>query len=427
MPSSTRRAVLTGLGVISPLGLSNDSFWNSLTQKKTGIRRVTAFDASALPTRIAGEVPDFDAKQFLDKKDRKSLRMMARSIQLAVAAAQLAIDDSKLDKEKIDPTRFGIEFGASLIGSELEELAVAAQLSVNCQPGTVDLIAWGEKGLPAISPLWMLKYLPNMLACHVSILHNAQGPSNSITESDIASLLAMGEAYRIIGRDGADLFLVGGGESRINPLSLSRQALFQNSSVRNDAPERACRPFDRGRDGMVIGEGAGVFVLEELEHARRRGARIYAEVVGFGSAFDRDRQGSGLARAIRSALADAGIGPGDVDHVNAHGLSTREADAFEARGLQEAFGNTHEPVPVFAVKSYIGNLGAAAGTSELAGSVLGLLHGVLPPTLNYEEPDPACPVTVATGEPRRMTKPYFIKVAFTDLGQCGALVCRQYQ
>ena len=167
----------------------------------------------------------------------------------------------------------------------------------------------------------MLKYLPNMLACHVSILHNAQGPNNTITESDVASLLALGEAYRILGRDQADFFLVGGAESKINPLSLVRQCLFEPLSRRNDAPEKACRPFDRSRDGLVLGEGAGVLVVEELEHARKRGARIYAEVVGFGAAFDRERNGDGLARAIRAALAEAGIGPDDVDHVNAHGLA----------------------------------------------------------------------------------------------------------
>jgi 3-oxoacyl-[acyl-carrier-protein] synthase II len=414
------------MGVISPLGLDADSFWNSLASGQSGIRPIQSFDASALPTRIAGEVRGFDAKQFLDKKDRKSLRVMARSIQLAVAAAQLAMQDAKVDREKLDPTRFGVEFGASLIASELEELGVAAQLSTNCTPDSIDLEKWGEKGLSAIPPLWMLKYLPNMLACHVSILQNAQGPNNTVTESDVASVLAMGEAFRIIARDGADFFLVGGGESRINPLSMARQALFHNCSVRNDEPERACRPFDRGRDGMVLGEGAGVFVMEELEHAKQRGARIYAEIVGFGAAFDPNCQGPGLARAVRAALADAGIGPEDIDHVNAHGMSTKGADIGEARGLQEVFGNCREPVPVFAVKSYIGNLGAAGGTAELAASVLAFNHAILPPTLNHEVTDPECPVVVTAGKPRPVIRPYFLKVGFTDMGQCGAIVCRKW-
>ena len=195
---------------------------------------------------------------------------MARAIQLAVSAAQVALDDSKIDKAKLDPTRFGIEFGAGLLPTELAELGTASQISANCEPNHVDLKAWGEKGLPAIPPLWMLKYLPNMLACHVSILHNAQGPNNSITEGDVASLLALGEACRIIRRDQADFFLVGGADSKLNPLSVVRQCLFGHLSRRNDAPEKASRPFDKHRDGMVIGEGAGVLAVEELEHARRR-------------------------------------------------------------------------------------------------------------------------------------------------------------
>jgi 3-oxoacyl-[acyl-carrier-protein] synthase II len=427
MASSPRRAVLTGLGVVSPIGVSAAAYWESLRQGQSGIRPIQNFDPSGLPVQIAGEVRDFDAKQFLDKKDRKSLRVMARTIQLAVAAAQMAMDDCGVDKEKLDPTRFGVEFGAGLIATELEELGVAAQVSTNCQPAAVDLERWGEQGITAIPPLWMLKYLPNMLACHVSILHNAQGPNNSITESEVASLLAIGEAFRIMSRDGADFFLVGGGESRLNPLSLARQCLFQPLSRRNDDPSKAVRPFDRRRDGFVIGEGSTVVVLEELEHARRRGGRIYAELVGFGAAFDRGKTGAGLARAVGTALVEAGIGPDEVDHVNAHGVSTVEADAWEARGIAEVFGSCKEPVPVLAAKSYFGNLGAAGGITELIASLLALQHAVLPPTLNYEEPDPACPIAVAAGSFRPVQKPYIVKVGFTDMGQCAALVVRKWQ
>src|SRR5205823_4165702 len=198
--------------------------------------------------KIAGEIPDFDAKKYLKEKEhKKSLKVMARTIQLAVCAAQRALDDAAVDKEKLDPTRFGVEFGAGMIATELEELGDAAQTSQNCRPGVVDMERWGEFGLPTIPPLWMLKYLPNMLACHVSIMHNAQGPNNTITENDVASLLALGEAYRIIQRDQADFFLVGGAESKINPLSMVRHSLYEALSRRNDQPEKACRPFDRYR------------------------------------------------------------------------------------------------------------------------------------------------------------------------------------
>jgi 3-oxoacyl-[acyl-carrier-protein] synthase II len=423
MAASSRRAVITGVGVLSPIGLDAAAFWRSLQEGRSGVRPIQAFDASALPVRFAGEIPDFDAKDFVEKKDRRSLKMMARTIQLAVAAAQLALNDAAVDKAKLAPERFGVEFGAGLIAAELPELADACRVSANCQPGRVDLEKWGAEGLPVIQPLWMLKYLPNMLACHVSILHDARGPNNSITEGDASSLLAVGEAYRILTRDQADFFLVGGAESKLNPLSLVRQCLFETLSRRNDAPEKACRPFERDRDGLVVGEGAGVFALEELGHARRRGARIYAEVVGVGSAFSPELKGDGLARAARAAMNDVGVGLEEVDHVNAHGLGSRASDEWEARNLQAVFGpNT----PVLAVKSYIGNLGAGGGTTEMAASVLGLHHGLIPATLNYDRPDPACPVAVAAA-PRLAARPYVVKVGFTQMGQCAAVVIRKWE
>jgi 3-oxoacyl-[acyl-carrier-protein] synthase II len=426
MTASSRRIVITGIGLISPLGLSLDAFWTALCQGRSGIRRIRSFDASGLPVQIAGEIDRFDAKLYLDKKDRKSLKVMARPIQLAIATAQLALDQGAVDKSQLDPERFGVEFGASLIASELAELGVASQLSANCQPAIVDLDKWGEQSLPSMPPLWMLKYLPNMLACHVSILHNAQGPNNTITEANAAGLLALGEAYRIIARDQADIFLVGGADSKVNPLSLARQCLFEPLSRRNEAPEQASRPFDRRRDGTVLGEGGAVFVLEELEHARRRRARILAEVVGFAATFDRARSGAGIARAVRAALTEAGVQPSNVDHVNANGTSDVDSDVAEAAGLREVFGDCRPPVPVFAAKSYFGNLEAGSGPVELAASLLALEHGVLPRTLNYEEPDPACPICVAAGEPCPVTRPYVLKVSFTDMGQCAALVCRKW-
>ncbi len=425
MRSSSRRAVITGLGVASPLGLDLVSFWDALRTGRSGVRPISSFDASGLPVRFAGEIVGFDAKNYVDKKERKSLKVMARVIQLAVAASQLALNDAHVDKQQLDPARFGVEFGAALIATDIAELGPAAQLSANCQPGVVDLDKWGQEGLGAMPPLWMLKYLPNMLACHVSILHNAQGPNNSITQTEVSGMLALGEAYRIIARNQADFFLVGGADSKLNPLSLTRQALFEPLSRRNDSPQAASRPFDRDRDGLVVGEGAGVFVLEELEHARKRGARIYAEVVGFGSSFDRDRSGPGLARAIRAALADAKVGPEQIDHVNAQGFSGVEMDAWEARAIHEVFGACRPPVPVFAPKSYFGNLGAGSGTTELAASLLALANSQLPGTLNYEKPDPACPVAVSA-TPQPVRRDYVLKISFTEIGQCAAVVCRKW-
>lgn len=422
MASSSRRAVVTGLGVISPIGLDLTQIWDSLRSQRGGIGPLTAFDVSALPTRIGGQIRHFDAKPYIEKKERKSLKVMSRTIQFAVAAAQLAVDDSRLDKSKVDPARFGVEFGAGLIATELEELGVAAQVSSNCSPGSVDLEKWGTVGLSNMTPLWMLKYLPNMLACHVSILHNAQGPNNTITENDVAALLALGESYRIIQRGQADLFLVGGADSKLNPLSLVRHNLFMPLSRRNDAPEKASRPFDQTRDGTVIGEGAGVVVLEDFEHAQRRGAPVQAEIVGFGAAFDRGTTGAGLARAIRTALTEAGIGPDQVDHVNAQGFSSVKSDVTESRAIQQAFGSTR--VPVFAAKSYMGNLGAGSGITEMITSVLAMKHGEVPATLNYEHPDSACPVDVIARTTKPVQQPYFLKVGFTEMGQCAAVVLR---
>jgi len=426
MAATTRRTVLTGIGVLTSIGCDAASFWNALQAGRSGIHAIQTFDTNGLPVRFAGEIADFDAKNYVEKKDRRSLKVMARTIQLAVSAAQRALEEGKVDKTKLDPDRFGVEFGAGLIASELPELADAAHVSANCQPGSVDLEKWGELGLAALQPLWMLKYLPNMPASHISIIHDARGPNNSVTEGDAASLLAMGEAYRILSRDQADFFLVGGAESKINPLSLVRQCLFAPMSHRNDAPEKACRPFDRQRDGIVLGEGAGVFGMEELQHARKRGARIYAEVVGFGAAFDRKCNGDGLTRAVRAALAEAGIGPEEVDHINAHGLGSIDADKAEARGLQAVFGNLPTPVPVFAAKSYIGSLGAGGSSTELAASVLGMFHGFMPATLNYEEADPECPVSVIVAH-RPIKHAHVLKVSFTEMGQCSALVLRRFE
>jgi 3-oxoacyl-[acyl-carrier-protein] synthase II len=268
----------------------------------------------------------------------------------------------------------------------------------------------------------MLKYLPNFLASHVSILHNAQGPNNSITQSGVSSMLALGEANRILRRGQADLMLVGGAESRVNPLGWTRNCQFAPMSKRNDAPAKASRPFDKDRDGVVYGEGAGVVITEELEHAKKRGARIYAELMGFGSAFD--GRTSGIARAIRAALQQAGVGPDAIDHVNANGLSTPNGDRREAAALREVFGSRQ--VPVFAAKSYFGDVGAGSGVVELGLGLLSQQAGSVPATLNYEHPDPACPVNVNRA-PHTIQKPCFLKVGFNEMGQCAAAVVRRWE
>jgi 3-oxoacyl-[acyl-carrier-protein] synthase II len=421
MATPRRRAVITGLGLVTPIGCDRASFWQALVSGQSGIRRFENFDPSALPTKIGAEILDFDARVYLDKKDRKRLNVMPRSAQLALAASQLALTDAGLDKDKVDPTRFGVVLGTGVLPTFMSDLRAAAHASVLPGQTEVDLEKWGEQGLPLIPPMWMLSHIPNMVSCHVSILQNAQGPCNTIVQSDLGSLLAIGEAYRAIVRGRADIFLAGGADTLVNPLNTARFCLFSPLSRRNDEPARACRPFDRQRDGQVLSEGAGILVVEELEHARQRGASVVAEIVGFASAFDSKCSGAGLARALRRSLAEAQANPGDLDHVGAHGLSTVPGDIWEAAALREVFGPGE---PVFAPKSYFGNMGAGSSVVELAASLLALQHGELPATLNYDEPDPACPVAVS-----RIVQPAIrssvLKIGTTELGQCAAVVCRK--
>ena len=423
MATTSRRAVFTGLGLITPIGSDLETVWQSLIAGTPGVRAIQSFDPSALPCRVAGEIPEFDCKKVLVEKDqKKSVKVMARTVQLGVAAAHKAMATGGPPAGTIDPVRFGVEFGCVMVATELEDLSRGAKISTNCVPGAVNMAAWGGEGLRQVPPLWMLKYLPNMPACHVSIFHDARGPNNTITSSDAASLLALGEAYRVMGRGMADAFIVGGCDSKVNPLSMSRYNSFQPLSRRNDDPARALKPFDRDRDGMVIGEGAAVFTMETPEFAAARGANVLAELVGFASGFDRGRKGPVLAGVIRNALKEAGITPTDVDHVNAGAGGSVELDAFEARAIAEVFG---ADVPVFALRGQVGAMGAASGLVELAASVLALQHGRLPGTVNHTTDDPACPVSVYVGEPRAVTKPYAVKVSYTDMGQCAVAVIRR--
>ena len=430
--SQSRRAVITGCGALTPIGNDAQTVWTSLSQGRSAVGPISAFDASKLPCRIAGEVKDFVARKHLDNKNEiekamgKSLKLMARTIQLGLIAAKYAMKDANLARGQYDPTRFGIIFGSSLIAIELDDIVQASQAALNNPEMRVDMLAWGEKGIETIEPTWMLKYLPNMAACHVSVMFDLQGPSNSITEDDVGSLNALGEAVRHIGRGQADAFLVGGADSKISYLSQARHALFLPLSRRNDDPAGACRPFDRHHDGMVFGEGATVLVVEELEHARKRGAKIMAEIVGFASAFDAKRDGSGLARAIRQAMKEAGIGPDDLDHVNGHGSAVPEMDRIEAKGIRLALGPATDRVPVFASKGYTGNLGPASGVTEIGFELIAQANGLLPPTINHQERDPDCPILVHARELRPISRAYALKIGFTDLGQCAAVVLRKW-
>jgi len=418
-----RRAVITGLGILSAIGQDPASFWSSLVSGTSGVRRISLFDPSALASQVAGELVGFDAKKSLPatmKDARKALNKMARTIQLGVCAAQQCMAAGGPAKGSIDPFRFGIEFGCVMVATELDDLSYGAYLSCDGTPPEMDLAKWGALGLKNVPPLWMLKYLPNMPACHVSINYDAQGPNNTITATDVASLLALGEAYRLLGRNAVDYFLVGGCDSKVNPLSASRFHSFAKlTKSNNDTPALSVKPFDAEADGTVLGEGAAVFGFEAEEHASKRGATKLAEVTGFASGSDHAKTGDVLATIIRRAMTEAGITAEDVDHVNASADGIPELDAWEAHGISKVFGNK---TPVVSYKAHLGNTGAAAGLLELAASVLAFQHGEVPGTINHHKPSDALPIWVHTGAPRPVTKPHAVKISRTDRGQLAVVV-----
>ncbi|HJZ91538.1 MAG TPA: beta-ketoacyl-[acyl-carrier-protein] synthase family protein [Gemmataceae bacterium] len=424
MVSAVRRTVFTGIGLLSPVGSDPDSLWAALCSRKSGIRRLSFVDPSVLSCQIGGELPEFKPNNYVTNKEhRKSFKVMARTVQMGLVVAHVAFRNAGLEVGAVDPDRAGVEFGAGMVASELDDLGRASRVSLTRPDGPTSLGLWGESGLKEIPPLWMLKYLPNMPSCHASITLDLRGPSNTHTQSDAASLMALGEAYRIVQRDTADVMVVGGTESKMNPLSQTRHNLFQELSRRNAEPEKAHRPFDRDRDGSVLGEAAAALILEELEHAKRRGAKIIGELAGFSSGFDRARDGVMIAALIRKALKQAGARADDVDHVSAQAMATRKGDPWEARAIHDVFG---PKVPVWAMKGNMGTSGAAAGAVELVGSLLALKHGRLPPTLNCDHIDPACPIHVHTDGVRPGTKPFAVKLSFTDKGQTAVAVVRRW-
>ncbi len=432
MLGSERRVVITGLGLVTPLGDSPERVWTALCEGQGMVRSLEAFRVAGLPNDVGGEIRDFDLmKQYALPKYRNSLRKsrkyMARDIQLAVAAAQLAVADAGLVDGGVDPARIGIDLGAGLISTELDELAPAiGQASHGGKP--FDFQTWGRESIGMIEPIWLLKYLPNMLACHISILIDCQGPSNTITEADASSNLAMAEAARIIARGRADVMISGGADSKIHPLSMVRMALLDNMSRWKGEPSQSCRPFDRRRDGWVPGEGAGIVILEERAHAIKRGARIHGEILGGGSGCDAmpagglDPEGGGTVVAVTAALEEAGLSPSEIGHVNAHGSATKVSDLAEARALERIFGS--RGVAVTALKGYMGNLVSGCGAVELISSLIAVNRGRIPAILNCEQPEPAMELDLVLKSPRPTRNSAFVNTNLTPNGQAAALVIR---
>jgi 3-oxoacyl-[acyl-carrier-protein] synthase II len=410
--------VVTGMGVVSPIGIGRGPFWASLVEGRSGIRRIDLPTEAARVPPFGGVVADFDPKQYV--RPRKSLKVMSRDIQLAFAAADLACVEAGLRQHAVDPERLGVVFGSGLIPCELDELAGAFR---GCTvEGRFDFGRWGSAAMANLFPLWMLKYLPNMPACHVAIAQDARGPNNSITLGDVSTLCAVAEASRILERGQADAIIAGGVGAPLHPAHWVRTNIL-GLSRRNDAPEAASRPFDALRDGLVGGEGAAALFLETERCAKARGVPIMARVLGAASAFEPCRNGRPLAgeairRTILAAVRDAGLAPADVGFVVAHGLSTPEDDRLEAQAIRATLGD----VPVTAPKSYFGHLGPGSGSLESVLGILAIQHGQVPATLNYQQPDPQCPVHVIHGRPMPLDRPTALILSHTRHGQAAAVV-----
>lgn len=424
VPEQTR-VVITGVGTVAPNGIGNSAFWESLQAGRSGIGLLESMPSAGYPSKLAAEIRDFDPESHI--YCRKFIKVMSRGIQLGVTAAAMAMRDAALAPGSLDPVRLGVVYGSGRISTRPEDLVDAASQSIH--DDVIEFTRWGEDGLGRIAPLWLLKRLPNMPACHVAIEHNAQGPNNTITCRDASALLALGEAVRVIERGAADVMIVGACTSSIHPVDLTKFNLFENLSHRHDDPEHACRPFDVTRDGTVAGEGAASFIVERYEHAIARQADIYAEVLGVGAGCDGTGQtngadGRGIARSIQAALRRAGIEPSQIGHINAHGKSTQRDDVVEARGYYWGLGDATRRIPVTALKSYFGHFDGGSGAVELAGSLLALRNETLPATLNYRIPDPRCRLNVVHDGPQPLRNLTALTINRTTIGQSAAAIIR---
>jgi len=381
-----RRVVITGLGVVSPIGIGKNEYWQALRSGKNGVARITHFDADIYPVKIAAEVKDFKADDWMDHKEA---RRTDRVIHFTMAAGELAVRDSALDISKLDKERFGVFLGSAEGGIFTSYENIRTLI---------------EKGPNRVSPFFIPMMISNMPAAYLAIRYGAKGPNICVVTACATATHTMIEAFNTIKRDEADIILAGGAESAISPLGVAGFAAIKALSTRNDEPEKASRPFDLDRDGFILGEGAGVLVLEELEHAKARNARIYAEISGYGSTCDAyhitapDPEGSGAARAMRQAIDRSGWQIEEVDLINAHGTSTPLNDKMEARAIRSLFGAATDKVLVNSTKSMIGHGLGAAGALETIAAIQSIIEGFVHPTLNLETQDPDCEIHVVGKE-----------------------------
>jgi len=425
-----RRVVITGIGSVTPLGLTTEETWQGLLAGKSGIGPIRLFDASTFPTTFAAQVPDFDLTPYV--KDPALYAKAGRNVRFAMAAARMAFDDAGLAPSDVDRSRFGIYMGSGEGPLDFENL-VASIASGTQEDGHVDIVPFSKFALQAYDSLRELEQEPNMPANHLAAEYGLTGPTYSCLTACAASTQALGEAMDLVRHGRADRMLAGGTHSMVHPLGVTGFNLLTAISTEpKDEPWRASRPFDRDRGGFVLGEGSTILVLEELEAARKRGARILAEMVGFGTSADAYRmtdiqpEGRGAAAAMCMALADAHVGPEAIDYISAHGTGTTENDKVETLAAKLVFGDAAPKIPMSSVKSMLGHLIAAAGATELATCVLAIRDQILPPTINLDTPDPKCDLDYVPNHARKAEVKVCMSNSFGFGGQNDSLVVRRF-
>jgi 3-oxoacyl-[acyl-carrier-protein] synthase II len=431
-----RRVVITAVGAVSPLGLTAKQMWEGLLEGRCGLGPIRSFDPAGFDCRIAGHVPDYNLRDYVPKFHRKATKLMCRDIELAVIASHDAIQNSGLitkahegQTPTLDPRRTAINFGAGFISCDLVEIAQSVQHAVT--DGKFDIHKWGTAGMQSLTPLWLLKYLPNMLPCHVAIIHDIQGPSNTITCGETGAYLAVAEAAEIIQRNDADMALAGGGDSRTNPLGILRQTLMKRTNCScNDNPAGACRPFDLKAAGTILSEAAGVLVLEELQTARNHGAKILAEIAGCGSSHNLNPDylhlspdGQSVQTAIEMAMEQAGMGPDKIDLIIPCGSGIAADDAAEAAGIQNALGKAADTIPVWPIKSLLGHSVAAAGALDIIAAAKAIETGMTGKAANYETPASGCRLNVIR-QPVQKKFRYVLCCGYSFGGQTAAVLLK---
>lgn len=410
------RVVVTGMGVVTSLGTELDTFWNNIIAGKSGVSQITAFDASELPTRVAAEIKDFNAEDYIDKREA---RRMDRFVQFGVAASMKALKDANLNiAEDTDPERVGVGVGSGIGGLGTWE-----------DQHTILL----EKGPKRVSPFFIPMMIANMASGHISMLTGAKGPNTTIVTACATGTHSIGDAFKMIQRGDADVMICGGAEATIRMVGMAGFCALRAMSTRNDEPQRASRPFDVDRDGFVMGEGAGVFILESLEHARKRNARIHGEIIGYGMSADAHHMtdpapgGEGAARCMRMAIRDAGIEPQQIQYINAHGTSTPVGDKSEISAIKSVMGDHAYRIPVNSTKSMTGHLLGAAGGVEAIISTLVINKGIIPPTINVDNQDPECDLDVVPNHSREAKVDIAMSNSFGFGGHNAAIIIRRFE